>query len=1061
LDSDRNLLFGVLALQADLLTAVQFAEVCSAWAGRKDTPLADLLVERGLLTPADRADVDKLLARKLARHGGDVRPALAEVTTDRVRHSLADVADAEVQQSLAPPTPPQGQVLLSTTAYIPDGRDRYMLSRLHATGGIGRVWLARDASLGRDVALKELRPERAGQPALWARFLREAQVTGQLEHPSIVPVYDVGRRPDDQAPFYTMRFVRGRTLAEAARHFHERRGRGEASRLELRELLTAFAALCQAVAYAHSRGVLHRDLKPQNVVLGDYGEVVLLDWGLAKVTEQPDSDAEADRAPVALAGEGSRDATVAGQVLGTPAYMSPEQAEGRLDALDGRTDVYGLGAVLYEVLAGKPPFQGGGTTSMLRRVVHEPPAPPRGAVPEVPRALEAICLRALAKRPADRYSTARALAEDVKRYLADEPVSAYRDPLTTRLARWGRRHRTSAASLAVLALAALGGLAAVLGVQSQANAKLEAKNAELAEQQAEVEARFAMAQKAIATFHTGVSEDALLKNYQLKELRRKLLKEAAGFYADLEKLLAGKTDRKSRQLLAEGYSQLGDLTAKIGDKTEALAVQRKALALRRELAAAPGAGVEARLDVARNLRVVGVEQHATGDYSGAMASFDEARALAEGLAAGDPTDTARSLLAKCQYNVGAVLSDNGRHPAALAMLRQALATWQKLANANPDATEIQRELANGHQAIAWVLSRAGQPQEGLPARKEALKLRQKLADANRQVPDLQRELALSHQALGALLEQIGQGQAALPEYREALAILQHLYSAYPALTQFQSDLALTHHNIGEVLSLTQPQAALAEFKEAQAMCQKVADANPNVPDFQSELAISHYGIGTVLERIGKPADALQVYEQARAIQQKLADANPTIPEYQSDLAQSCNHLGRLLAHQGHIEKAFAALDQAQSLCQALADAQPALSEHKLRLGYSHAFRGAAHARAGHPAAAAADLQQAAGLWAKTVNTGAEDQFERSRALALLAGLGGDAKSGVTRAEAAAFADQAIAALRDAFGTGWSWPAELREPDFDALRGREDFKKLLAEVETRNKVKVAKKPAESK
>src|SRR5262249_40637205 len=151
---------------------------------------------------------------------------------------------------------------------------------------------------------KELRPERAGQPTLWARFLREAQVTGQLEHPGIVPVYEVGRRPDDQAPFYTMRFVRGRTLAEAARAYHERRRRGEAGRLELRELLTAFVSLCQAVAYAHSRGVLHRDLKPQNVVLGDYGEVMLLDWGLAKVTGE--TDAEGERAPVALAGEGSR-----------------------------------------------------------------------------------------------------------------------------------------------------------------------------------------------------------------------------------------------------------------------------------------------------------------------------------------------------------------------------------------------------------------------------------------------------------------------------------------------------------------------------------------------------------------------------------------------------------------------------------------------------------------------------------------------------------------------------------------------------------------------------------
>ncbi len=285
MDADRNLLFGVLALQADLLTPAQFAEACSAWAARKGTLLADLLVERGWLGPSDRADVDKLLQRKLQKHTGDAKAGLAEVTTDVVRRSLAGVEDADVRQSLAGPTPPpRGHVLLATTDHVPDQGERYTLSRLHATGGIGRVWLARDASLGRDVALKELRPERAGQPALWARFLREAQVTGQLEHPGIVPVYEVGRRPDDQAPFYTMRFVRGRTLAEAARAYHERRARGAAGPLELRELLTAFVGVCQAVAYAHSRGVLHRDLKPQNVVLGDYGEVIVLDWGLARVT---------------------------------------------------------------------------------------------------------------------------------------------------------------------------------------------------------------------------------------------------------------------------------------------------------------------------------------------------------------------------------------------------------------------------------------------------------------------------------------------------------------------------------------------------------------------------------------------------------------------------------------------------------------------------------------------------------------------------------------------------------------------------------------------------------
>lgn len=342
METDRNLLFGVLALQADLLDPARFAEACSAWAALKDAPLADLLVARGWLTANDRADVEKLLQRKLAKHGGDAKASLAEVTNDSVRHSLASVADAEVRQSLLGlPPPPQGHVLLATTDHVPEDRDHYTLTRLHAAGGIGRVWVARDTSLGRDVALKELRPERAHQPALWSRFLREAQVTGQLEHPGIVPVYEVGRRAVDNAPFYTMRFVRGRTLAEAADSYHRRRGSGEAGPLELRELLTAFVGVCNAVAFAHSRGVIHRDLKPQNVVLGDYGEVIVLDWGLAKLTGDADSDGTSALSG-APQGEGSCDDTLAGQVLGTPAYMAPEQAEGQLELLGPTTDVYGL-----------------------------------------------------------------------------------------------------------------------------------------------------------------------------------------------------------------------------------------------------------------------------------------------------------------------------------------------------------------------------------------------------------------------------------------------------------------------------------------------------------------------------------------------------------------------------------------------------------------------------------------------------------------------------------------------------------------------------------------------
>ncbi len=233
--ADRNLLFGVLALQADLLDAPRFAEACSAWAARKDAPLAELLVERGWLTPDDRADVERFLDRKLKKHGGDAKAGLAQAATDRVRQSLAAVGDPVVHQTLGTFAPAAGQQEKATVDYQPAGRGRYTLARLHAQGGIGRVWVARDGDLGRDVALKELLGDRALDPAILARFLEEAKITGQLEHPNIVPVYELARPAgDESAPFYTMRFIRGRTLAAAIREHHHNRNAKKAAPFERR-----------------------------------------------------------------------------------------------------------------------------------------------------------------------------------------------------------------------------------------------------------------------------------------------------------------------------------------------------------------------------------------------------------------------------------------------------------------------------------------------------------------------------------------------------------------------------------------------------------------------------------------------------------------------------------------------------------------------------------------------------------------------------------------------------------------------------------------------------------
>ena len=229
-------------------------------------------------------------------------------------------------------------------------------------------------------------------------------------------MYELSHRPDDDQPFYTMRLIKGRTLTEAVRAYYEKREGGHADSLDLPMLLNAFVTVCNTVAYAHSRGVIHRDLKGQNVVLGDFGEVIVLDWGLAKLVERAQEEANSAPFVFDLPGSGDANLTIAGQTLGTPSYMAPEQAAGRVDLIDQRTDVYGFGTILYEILTGRPPFSGSEVVDVLRRVKEEQPIPPLRLNPDVPPALQLVCLKALSKKPADRYAAASDLAQQVQQW---------------------------------------------------------------------------------------------------------------------------------------------------------------------------------------------------------------------------------------------------------------------------------------------------------------------------------------------------------------------------------------------------------------------------------------------------------------------------------------------------------------------------------------------------------------------------------------------------------------------------------------------------------------------
>ena len=396
----------------------------------------------------------------------------------RVRLRFSDPPSAEEFRARFPTLVGDSQVFLNPTLPLTDGSIDVLPAetsvaidlqfgdlRQHARGGLGEVLVAEDEKLGRRVAIKQIRQNAAWSTENVRRFMREARITAQLEHPGIVPVHGLGIAKDGR-PCYAMRFVEGRTLGEAIDAFHGSGHSGmdaSAYRVGLRHLVQRFVAVCQTIAYAHSKGVIHRDIKPSNIMLGPYGETLVVDWGLARrLSEQVDSTDQQSFALASALDSSEMVTTAAGQVLGTPAYMSPEQAAGRNEEIGTAADIYSLGAVLYHLSCGRPPFKGNRVADILARVERGDFPTPRTENANVPRVLEAICLKAMALRPANRYADATALATDVDKWLADEPIGLIREPLGVRALRWGRKHRSTATGIMVLIVTAL--VALVVGL---------------------------------------------------------------------------------------------------------------------------------------------------------------------------------------------------------------------------------------------------------------------------------------------------------------------------------------------------------------------------------------------------------------------------------------------------------------------------------------------------------------------------------------------------------------------------------------------------------------------
>ena len=1015
--ANRDMLIGRLALQNGMVEQDVWAGAYRSWTRDKTRPMIEILIAQGAIDLDDRALLEGLARKHLKRHGEDVERSLAALDAS-TRENLAKLDGPDIEATSSRPgadatEPVDGRTpMVAPGNSTPDGR-RFRILRPHARGGLGAVFVALDEELHREVALKQILDHHADDPTSRTRFVLEAEITGGLEHPGIVPVYGLGSYGDGR-PYYAMRFVRGDSLKDAIAAFHadESPGADPGRRsLALRKLLRRFVDVCNAIDYAHTRGVLHRDIKPANVILGKHGETLVVDWGLAKAMGRTETDSTSDeRTLVPSSASGSAE-TLPGSVLGTPAYMSPEQAAGDLDRLGSQSDVYSLGATLYCLLVGRPPFEGDDVGAILRGVRAGDFAPPRTSDPAIDPALDAICLKAMALKPEDRYASCRSLADDVERWAADEPVSAWREPLPVRAGRWIRRHRTWLVAASATALVTLLGLGAVATVQARANRDLKRHNADLLAAnrrenaaRSQAEARFALARDAIEAYYTGASEDVLLKEPQLDDLRKKLLGSALGFYRKLQEVLEAEPGQGAAAEPAKAYRRVGDLNRQIGSQPAAREAYERALAI-----------------YTRLIR-------------------------------DDPTSVEHEVaLAETQLQYGKILCESGLAPEGLEAAGQSRTILERLVRDHPDNLRYRRALAQAHNALGAILSYwLGLNSEALPAYRKAADIYERLASDHPDVAEYQSGLAMVRFDMGRALTNSGRVPEGLKLLEQALPVQESLARNYPDVAAFQNTLGRLQIFIGSLrFDLGRPADAMEDFRQSLAVYERLVRDHPTVAQYQSSQSSAQHSIGWLLTGMGRPAEALPWLRKALPVNERLARENPTVSEYQSVLAQSYSTIGDTLRELGQLPEALPELQQALAIHERLARDHPAVGLYQSEAATCHIIIASLLNQMRRYPESRREYQHAVTLLERIPNPLLSDIYNLGCAHARLATPGdpaGRAPTPEEESDARAHADLAMAALRRSVAAGYRNLLSLRtDPDLDPLRSRHDFRMLLLDA----------------
>ncbi len=722
---------------------------------------------------------------------------------------------------------------------------RYGILRPLAKGGMGQVSVASDTELDREVALKEIQPRFRLDDATLHRFLLEARVTGRLEHPGVVPVYGLGSY-DDGRPYYAMRFITGRSFQDAIDEFHEAESAGMAPEdhaLALRQLLGRFVDVCNTIGYAHSKGILHRDIKPANVMLGAYGETLVVDWGLAKdmadgaatptggdgpavaVTPEP----SADSFPGATGKYGEYDETkegftFMGQTMGTPAYMSPEQAAGKWDVTGVASDVYSLGAMLYSLLSGSPPFSGP-SYEVITRVQKGDYKPVKLVKGSVPSPLDAIVRKAMAFDIKDRYPDALALANDVERWMADEPVSCYAEPFLVRATRWAKRHRTGViAAGVVLATGVLALVIGLIAVQAEQRRTEIAKNDALRSRGKVRDALMTVTDDAVGDLLVGSSK---LTAQQSKYLDS-LIDKFRGFTSEEP------DSPESLLFIASAHYRIARLEARVDRYAKAEEDYEEASRLLSDPQFAGRPDAEKLRGLTALYR--GIMEAQQSKFAVAEPRLVEAGKIFTELAAAEPTSENRYYLAQARDRLGVVRIALRRWPEADAAISQSLTLRQQLATEFPQNSEYQFRLAQSLRQKATVDFALGRRDDGLKAATSARAIQQTLVDANPTtalylavLADIDSVLAVFHSPpAGASANVDAKDSLALKHARNAVQTWSMLVTLNPGDTKFRKSQAEANINLARQCQFHKlPFEAAASVRLAIKILEELNAKEPN------------------------------------------------------------------------------------------------------------------------------------------------------------------------------------------------------------------------------------------